>query len=608
MLSLVVTVAPASQSGANILLPPHALDILDMATRPVSLYVPVENHKATLHQTAGTTLYLNRFGGAYTCGDDDATRNISSIACGVNSGVAEMSGFKGTDDDWNEIVTCVQDLFAPFNLHVTDQEPLEGTYIEGLIGGSPEEAGMSGFVGGVSPYTCDFIEGAVTYIFADIYGNANRDICETAGQELAHAFGLDHELLCADPMTYLTGCGEKEFRDEYAPCGEYEPRECACGEPTQNSVQWMLEMFGAADGTTYEPPTDTEAPTVSFLTPAVDGIMPANTELVVAVEASDDVGLTVVELEWDFSGEKMFCPSDGAAFTCTRNGTAYTWKISVGQGLRNFRVHVRDSAGREATTEDRSLWFSTDGNGPPEDSVAPSIVLGMPLANASLLADVPLEIVATVFDDSGLARVELDWQRRSSMTSYPCPYEDERLTCTVDGSTYRWSFARSREGSRKYLIRAVDVVGNTVETAPVEFTVDAGGIAPVMDGNDALDEAATLACGAQLELDGNDSDWFVVDAKSGDAVDVNVEGAGNWIVATDGKRTLAQGATHVNVTMGEKLLVGVTPGSAINGAYSIRAECKSPKSDESAPAPESCAAGAVPSIVALAFALRRRRR
>ena len=69
-------------------------------------------------------------------------------------------------------------------------------------------------------------------------------ICETAGQETAHAFGLDHEFLCQDPMTYLVGCGAKSFQDEYVPCGEFQPRECNCGTPTQNSVQSMYQLFG----------------------------------------------------------------------------------------------------------------------------------------------------------------------------------------------------------------------------------------------------------------------------------------------------------------------------------------------------------------------------
>ena len=76
---------------------------------------------------------------------------------------------------------------------------------------------------------------------ADVYGTSSgglQSLCETVTQEVAHAFTLDHELLCEDPMTYLDGCGAKSFQNVLAPCGEYEERPCSCGDPAgQNSVQ-----------------------------------------------------------------------------------------------------------------------------------------------------------------------------------------------------------------------------------------------------------------------------------------------------------------------------------------------------------------------------------
>jgi MYXO-CTERM domain-containing protein len=101
-------------------------------------------------------------------------------------------------------------------------------------------------VGGVSPFTedCGVIPNSIVFTFAGVYGSAYRDICETAAQEVSHSFGLDHEYQCKDPMTYLSGCGDKAFQDNLERCGEYSARTCWCGGTTQNSVAMLRERLG----------------------------------------------------------------------------------------------------------------------------------------------------------------------------------------------------------------------------------------------------------------------------------------------------------------------------------------------------------------------------
>ena len=38
-----------------------------------------------------------------------------------------------------------------------------------------------------------------------------RQACEIMSQEVAHSYGLDHELLASDPMTYLSYNGNRAF-------------------------------------------------------------------------------------------------------------------------------------------------------------------------------------------------------------------------------------------------------------------------------------------------------------------------------------------------------------------------------------------------------------
>src|SRR5258708_5901856 len=69
--------------------------------------------------------------------------------------------------------------------------------------------------------------------------------CEVAAHELGHAFGLEHEFLCKDPMTYISGCGHKTFQDVAAWCGENKAKKCSDGGK-QNTVQHLNEVLGLA--------------------------------------------------------------------------------------------------------------------------------------------------------------------------------------------------------------------------------------------------------------------------------------------------------------------------------------------------------------------------
>ena len=168
---------------------------------------------------------------------------------------------------------------------ITDQDPGSEDHFEAIVAGMPGEAGFDQNTGGVSPFGCGVINNAITFTFANMYGGALREICETVAQESAHAFGLDHEMHCPDPMTYLTGCGDKEFRDVNAYCGEYQNRQCYCGNSTQNSFATILGMFGAG------PPT---TPSVEITEP-LDGAQ-VQSGFVVRANISDNVSITKGEL------------------------------------------------------------------------------------------------------------------------------------------------------------------------------------------------------------------------------------------------------------------------------------------------------------------------
>ncbi|HRC59089.1 MAG TPA: polyketide synthase, partial [Kofleriaceae bacterium] len=88
------------------------------------------------------------------------------------------------------------------------------------------------------------LENAISYTFAALMPEDAEALCVTAAQETGHTFGLDHQMLCNDPMTYLPACGKHYFRRMDAHCGEHDPRPCRCGDAFQNSYLTLLDTFG----------------------------------------------------------------------------------------------------------------------------------------------------------------------------------------------------------------------------------------------------------------------------------------------------------------------------------------------------------------------------
>ena len=599
--------------------------------RPIPSYIqrdPTEHEVTRMFAPGGAPLpiYLNRHGGTYQCGDDDSSRNLSSVVCGSNAS-GQLGAYTYGDSSWNQMLGCVRDEFSRFNVVVTDLEPTSGDYVEAVVGGTPGQAGMPDGVGGVAPFTCGLVPAGIVYAFADVYGNDPQSICETVAQEVSHAFGLDHEFLCEDPMTYLSGCGNKTFQDQNAQCGEFQPRQCSCGGSTQNSVQQMLSVLGASDGTVQPPPpVDHAPPTVSITSPADAAVLPANSTINVVASASDDVGLPTVELVWDFTGETMFCPastSTTGSYSCAQSGTNYTWTIQVGEGSRTFRVHVRDVAGNDVTTADRTIWLSADGSGPPNDLGPPSVIVASPADGAVLPANTSIEVIAQVGDDSGLSRVELLWP--FSQGDFLCPMSQDQngdgtpdITCTVNGATYTWGLTVG-EGGRPFTVKATDLVGNVTLSTERTITLTAGASPPADDantGDSTIDGATPLACGDQVTgLIASDADWFSVNAPAGQDVTVSIAGdaRGNvGMVATKGASpgdVITDGANAVQFTGdGSKVSIAVLPNNVDAGGYKISVTCAEPKVKG---AKGGCASSGTPVAwvgLLLVLGLRRRRR
>lgn len=239
---------PRGYSFARQVLPARPTDAAPAERRSAAI-APAQRASATgtPARAQSRIIYLNRDGAILRPGDNDSIRQVSSIIAEP----IEHDGWDVDDDYWNATVSCIQELYAPFDVKVTDEDPGDAPHVEVMFGGSPGDVGLPDNVAGVSPFTtdCAVIENSVVFAFTDILPDDDpRMVCEVTAQEIAHSFGLDHEMLASDPMTYLDYVGDRKFQDRTASCGEYADRTCgvngAMCRQRQNSVALLEERLG----------------------------------------------------------------------------------------------------------------------------------------------------------------------------------------------------------------------------------------------------------------------------------------------------------------------------------------------------------------------------
>lgn len=516
-------------------------------------------------------IYLNRNGGTYSPGPDDS-RNNTSI---VPNSPSTVSAFSGSNAQWATVVDCLTEMFSPYNAVIVETEPASGEYIEAVIGGFPQELDLPNGVGGVAPIDsnrCRIIPNAVVYAFAGVYGNQMRDVCETAAQEIAHALSLDHEFHCPDPMTYLSGCGDKTFRDFDAQCGEYSARACNCGRPSQNSVDVLIEKLGAFNGTPPPPPpNDPVPPVVNITAPGNGDTFPENSTITVTVDATDNLAIASTELVWQFTNATFPCPytGSGGAVTCSRNGNVSTWQIRVGQGDRTFFARARDTAGNQVDTPPRTIHLGTAQPPPVNDTTPPVAAITAPAPGASMPANSTIQIVANVSDDQGLASVDLVWTFTGD--TFPCPYSGQTVSCTASGGVYTWNISVG-VGTRRFQVRAVDLAGNTTNTPEQDVTLTTQPTTPppnptgpdlVAEDNDAPNQAFPTRCGTAIDLvvTNGDDDWFSYEVAPGTTVAIGITAAAGSVIGLE----LFDPALNALASTTDVLMAGGSVSATVNG-------------------------------------------
>lgn len=271
-------------------------------------------------------IYLNHVGATLKPGANDSRKGTSTLV----QGPVTIAAWNPGGSTWADTASCFRAIWAPFGVTVVEADPGNVPHIEAVFGGTPQQLGMGGNVAGVSPFTtdCAIVENSIVFTFAAAMPQATpRQLCEIMAQEVAHSYGLDHELLASDPMTYLSYHGDRAFQDQTASCGESTPRPCGINGSTcranQNSVQLLLARVGSSG-------PDTVAPTLVFEAPA-DGatVSPA---FEVDATASDDREIVSATLAIDGT---VVATQDGPgpfAFDASVTAGDHTVTIAVSDG------------------------------------------------------------------------------------------------------------------------------------------------------------------------------------------------------------------------------------------------------------------------------------
>ncbi|HEX5064000.1 MAG TPA: Ig-like domain-containing protein [Kofleriaceae bacterium] len=291
-------------------------------------------------------IYLNKNGVTLSPGNNDSRTNRSTIVTQTTS----IPAWNVTAANWAAVVSCTKDLFARFDVTVVDTDPGNVPHIEAVFGGTPTQVGLPNNVAGVSPFTtdCSIIENSVVFTFAGAFQLTSRDACEIMAQEIAHSYGLDHELLASDPMTYLQYTGNRAFQDQTASCGEDVQRACGINGSTcranQNSVTLLKERLGTAG--------DLTAPMLTWQSPSDGATVPPGFE--VHASGTDNVAVTGATLKID--GTQVDMKTGAGPFVFVTSAT-------LPEGAHQIVIEITD--GKNLQTQTRSVTVKKGA--PPPD-------------------------------------------------------------------------------------------------------------------------------------------------------------------------------------------------------------------------------------------------
>lgn len=337
---------------------------------------------------ASTVIYLNRDGGRITGGPDSSGTGASSIV--ANHGYTDLTITPARFDDtaWNAVVTCVRRAYARFDVEIVDRRPTSSGYVMAMFGGTGAVLGLGADSQGIAPLTCGGTDNAIAFVFTDTIAHDIERSCEVAAHEIAHTFGVDHQLLAADLSSYLPFAGQRTFQDVDAACGESTPRACICGDDTQNTVATLLDRLGPARGGDRDPPS---------LAVELSASRPGSTAIRVHINDASQIGSVTLSYRDDRHSFQSVC-GDGKIECRTWNGIS-TFVVPEPVGHAVLSAEVVDVAGNAAASVPLEL-----GKTPRADAIDVAVEHEGRFAQILVEDAMAVEVVAFWTDASGVTQ------------------------------------------------------------------------------------------------------------------------------------------------------------------------------------------------------------
>jgi hypothetical protein len=281
------------------------------------------------------TIFLNFFGGQLTSGTNAAAMESGCVdAVGI-----DYPAFAGTESFALTVIQVFENAMAPYAVRIAYEEapPSHLPYSMVMMGGSPQDAGQpSGTLGVSCSSDCgDQWWRDTTFAFTEASGSS-LTLGNTALQEAAHAFGLDHIDGTEHIMYPFASGGEKIWADACTPYNDATGgisctfvHDAFCGEDSgmQNDHAELLAFFGP-----NEP--DISPPTVTITEP-VDGMeYPGPTGVQIVADVADD---------HDGFGWRLVVQQEGGE-AVTQDAIQFetSWNLDLPAGVYTIRVEAID--------------------------------------------------------------------------------------------------------------------------------------------------------------------------------------------------------------------------------------------------------------------------
>jgi hypothetical protein len=182
------------------------------------------------------TIYLNRGGGTYMPGPDDAVMNKTSV---LNT-TRTIPPATTTEPDWTAVKACVTSKLAAYPIAITDVDPSPMPHIEVVVIDNGNQIGQPGLTSGAPATPCagGFGTAATNTIAYAAWLGTNANHCWDISMAIGYTLGLDNVLTCADLMSPNPSCdlAGKTFTNVDQPCGQTAATSCRCGGTTQNAA------------------------------------------------------------------------------------------------------------------------------------------------------------------------------------------------------------------------------------------------------------------------------------------------------------------------------------------------------------------------------------